>query len=72
MDWIVLDVAYVLCLVGGTIVLRAKIAGPLTWIMFGLLSVGVGGFLFGATYFTQAAATELSSTADAAALLASC
>ena len=55
-DWYVLDFAYVLALAGGTLVLRAKIAMPVTWLAFGLLSAAVGAFLFSETYTVQAIA----------------
>lgn len=55
-DWFVLDVAYMLVLVGGSLVLRAKVVGPVTWMTFGTLSICVGAFLFAATYGAQTAA----------------
>jgi hypothetical protein len=48
-DWLVLDVSYVMVLVGGGMVLRARAAMPMTWLAFALISVCVGGFLFAAT-----------------------
>lgn len=51
-DWLVLDVSYVLVLVGGAMVLRAKRSSVFTWVWFGLLSVCVGAFLFAATWAT--------------------
>lgn len=52
-DWMVLDFAYGLVLMGGSMVLRARAASPMTWILFGLLSVAVGGFMFAATAVAQ-------------------
>lgn len=71
-DWMVLDVAYVLVLVGGGIVLRARLARPLTWLIFGCLSVTVGGFLLAATYGTQTQMTDLSRESTTVQMLASC
>ncbi|HUR69772.1 MAG TPA: hypothetical protein VM370_11060 [Candidatus Thermoplasmatota archaeon] len=71
-DWIVLDIAYVMVLVGGSMVLRARIAPVGAWIAFGLLSVLLGGSLFSMTYHTQAAASALAAQADTAAMLAAC
>ena len=65
-DWLVLDVSYVLILVGGAMVLRARRSALVTWVWFGLLSVSVGGFLFAATWATgpaSAAATEMTAEA---------
>lgn len=71
-DWLVLDVAYVLVLVGGAMTLRLKLAGLGTWLLFGLLSIVVGGFLFGWTYVTQAAAVEITQQMNTTTLLAGC
>lgn len=62
-DWFVLDFAYLLVLIGGSMVLRARMAMPLTWVAFGALSIAVGGFLFTATYASQVAVAA-ASTAD--------
>ena len=62
-DWFVLDFAYLLVLVGGSMVLRARTAMPLTWVAFGTLSIAVGAFLFAATYAAQVAVAA-ASTAD--------
>ena len=69
-DWFVLDIAYVLVLVGGAVVLRSRNSTLLTWVFFGLLSVSVGGFLFASTYVFQTA--QAASTQDAVAMLNSC
>lgn len=69
-DWLVLDVSYVLILVGGAMVLRARRSALVAWVWFGLLSVAVGAFLFAATWATgpayAAAATDAASPALAA------
>lgn len=68
-DWLVLDISYVLVLVGGGIVLRTRGSSLMTWLLFGLLSVAVGGFLFSATYlYTQGQAAIDGATATAAML----
>lgn len=61
-DWFVLDVSFLLVLVGGSLVLRAKTAGVGTWVAFGTLSIAVGSFLFAATYGAQVAAAEATAT----------
>ena len=54
-DWIILDVAYVMVLVGGAMVLRVRGSSVFTWIAFGTLSTTVGAFLFTFTYVLQTA-----------------
>lgn len=71
-DWFVLDVSYLLVLVGGSLVLRAKTAGAGTWVAFGTLSVAVGAFLFAATYGAQVAVAEASSPLTALNAAATC
>lgn len=71
-DWFVLDVAYVLVLVVGSMVLRAKLAMPVTWLAFGLLSVCVGAFLFYSTYHVQALAAGPETGGAMAALTSTC
>ena len=66
-DWFVMDIAYVMVLVGGGMVLRAKLAMPITWLLFGMLSVAVGGFLGAGTYL---APTTLAPPDDGGALKA--
>ena len=61
-DWFVLDVSYLLVLVGGSLVLRAKTAGVGTWVAFGTLSIAVGAFLFAATYGAQVATAAEAAT----------
>lgn len=61
-DWFVLDISYLLVLVGGSLVLRAKTAGVGTWVAFGSLSIAVGAFLFAATYGAQIATAEAATT----------
>lgn len=71
-DWFILDFAFVLVLLGGALIFRAKGSEIATWVSFGLLSTCVGAFLF---YFTWEAQTALGSSAtmqSAATLLASC
>lgn len=53
-EWFILDVAFVMALLGGSLVLRAKRSLPAAWVTFGVLSVSVGGLLMAATYQAQA------------------
>lgn len=62
-DWFVLDVSYLLVLVGGSLVLRARMAGAPTWVAFGSLGVLVGAFLFAATYGAQVAVAQAAPSA---------
>lgn len=71
-DWFVLDVSYLLVLVGGTLVLRARTAGVGTWVGFGTLSILVGAFLFAATYGAQVALAQDATMTPMAALTSSC
>lgn len=78
-DWLVLDVSFVLALVGGGLTFRAKGAAPITWILFGGLSIAVGGFLLAATWqanaafaAASAAASTTSTAAANVAMLANC
>lgn len=69
-DLFVLDVSYVLVLLGGAMVFRARSSPPVVWVWFGMLSVMVGGALFYATYSVQAAAAE--AAANTAAVYLRC
>lgn len=71
-DWLVLDLSYVLVLVGGGIVLRAKGSSLMAWLFFGLLSAAVGGFLFSATYLFTQGQPAIEGAAATAAMLAEC
>lgn len=72
-DWLVLDVSYVVVLIGGSMVLRARSSSLLTWIGFGALSVAVGAFLLSATWLVGVGGTASAASADApAALLSGC
>jgi hypothetical protein len=59
----VLDVAYVLVVLGAGLVFRAKGSPLLVWMSFGLFSAIVGGVLFWGTYAAQTAAAAASSGA---------
>lgn len=65
-EWFILDVAYVLALLGGAMILRAKGSLPITWVAFGILSFSTGTFLFAATLGAQAAYGEAVATASVA------
>jgi hypothetical protein len=54
-DWFVIDVSYVLVLVGGGMIFRARQPGVFTWIGFAFLSTLIGAFLLFLTYDAQAA-----------------
>lgn len=71
-DWLVLDVSYVLILIGGGMVLRARRSTLLTWVWFGLLSASVGGFLFAATWVTGPAAAAANVEMTAETVLQNC
>lgn len=63
------DIAYVLVLLGAAMIFRARMAPPVTWISFGALSAGVGGFLMHATFQTQEAMATMSGATNATMLL---
>lgn len=71
-DWFILDLSYILLLIGGAVVLRARGSSLTIWIFFGLLSVAVGGFLFSGTFFVQTAAAEVASETSSVAMLSGC
>lgn len=48
-DWFIIDMSYVLVLVGGGMIFRVKNASVGTWMLFGMIATFVGTFLF---YFT--------------------
>lgn len=54
-DWFIVDLSYVLVLVGGGMVLRARNTALPTWMAFGMLSTFVGTILFYFTYDAQVA-----------------
>lgn len=57
-DWFIVDTSYVLVLIGGAMIFRAKQVALVTWMSFGALSVVVGALLFFFTYDAQAAFAE--------------
>ena len=71
-DWFILDISYVLLLVGGGGILRARSASFLTWIWFGMLAASVGGFLFAATWVYQVNAPDITPTSSAVAAMTGC
>ena len=71
-DWLVLDISYVLVLVGGGIVLRSRNSSLAAWLFFGMLSVAVGGFLFSVTYLMTQGAVPVEGAATTAAMLSQC
>ena len=71
-DWFILDISFVLLLVGGGGMMRARGATLLTWFWFGLLAAAVGGFLFAATYAFQVTAPDATPGATAVAALIGC
>lgn len=70
-DWLLLDVSYVLVLVGGAMVLRARRSSTQTWLVFGILGALVGGLLLAATWVMGPAAAS-SNVGSAVDMLASC
>lgn len=72
-EWFILDVAFVMALLGGSLVLQAKRSLPATWVAYGLLSAIVGGLLMAATYQAQAAyGADVAATASTVAALSGC
>lgn len=65
-DWFVLDVAYGLLLLGGSLILRTRNAMPVTWVLFGLVASVVGAFLLLETYSVQMAAASAPASAMSA------
>ena len=57
-DWFIIDLSYVLVLVGGGMIFRVKTVGTATWMMFGMMSAVVGGLLFYLTWDAQVAFQE--------------
>lgn len=71
-DWLVLDVSYVLVLVGGAMVLRARRSTLFTWVWFGVTSIAVGGFLLAATWATGPATAASGAQMTAETVLQNC
>ncbi|GEM_PF-2610276 len=71
-DWLMMDISFVMVLVGGGMTLRVRGVSPFTWLAFGLLSTCVGGFLFAATAEANAALVAGAQTASNVAMLAGC
>lgn len=71
-DWFILDMAYVLVLLGGGIIFRSKSVGVGAWMAFGLLSASVGAFLFAGTYGAQQAFAASATQDVVVALSGSC
>lgn len=57
-DWFVVDTSYVLVLIGGAMVFRARQVHLGTWMAFGFLSATVGALLFYFTYDAQVAFSQ--------------
>jgi hypothetical protein len=69
-DWFIIDLSYVLVLIGGSMVFRAKNSGVGTWMAFGALSTFVGVILFTFTYQAQTAFAASAQAGDAIGMLA--
>lgn len=54
-DWFIMDLSYVLLLIGGAMVFRARNVGVGTWMAYGALATFVGVILFTFTFHAQAA-----------------
>ncbi len=70
-DWLVLDLAYVLVLLGGSLMLRARCASPPVWLAFGVLSACVGAFLLHETTTANQAYLDGQAAASPLAMMAS-
>lgn len=57
-DWFIVDLSYVLVLLGGAMTFRAMRVSMATWMTFGALSALVGGFLMYFTWDAQLAFQE--------------
>lgn len=57
-DWFVLDFAYILIVVAAGAIFRARSSSLFTWVLFGVLAVAVGSFLFSGTYVFQIATAQ--------------
>lgn len=68
-DWLVIDVAYVMDMLGGAMVFRARGASVPTWMAFGALATFVGVILFASTYAAQASFAAASEGATAAQMV---
>lgn len=68
-DWFVIDMAYVLVLLGGGMVFRARNASVPTWMAFGGLATFVGVILFAYTYDAQASFAAASQGVSAAQMV---
>lgn len=68
-DWFIVDLSYVLVLIGGAMVFRARNVGVGTWMAFGMLSTFIGVVLFTYTYQAQVAFAEASAAKDAVGML---
>lgn len=71
-DWLVLDLSYVLVLIGGGMTLRARNSSLVTWVWFGMLSATVGAILFAITWLTGPATAAAETTTSAVAMLEGC
>lgn len=71
-NFLTLDVAFAMVLLGGSTILRSKHASPFVWLAFGVLSIGVGAVLFAATYNAQTAMAAANSGDAISALSSSC
>lgn len=71
-DWIVLDIAFVMLLIGSAVILRTRNSAPSTWITYGVTSALVGSFLMRATFETQRAMAAMGEGVQGAAMLVGC
>lgn len=69
-DWFIMDLSYVLVLIGGGMVFRARNASVPTWMLFAAISTFVGVILFTFT-FQANAAYAASATGDVVGMMAS-
>lgn len=57
-DWFIIDISYVLVLVGGGMIFRVRSVSVGTWMLFGFISTVIGGLLFYFTWDAQMAFKE--------------
>lgn len=68
-DWFIIDMSYIMVLLGGSLVFRAKDVSLTTWMLFGMLSTFVGTILMVYTWQAQVAFAAASAQQDVVAVL---
>lgn len=70
-DWFIIDLSYVLVLIGGAMIFRARGTTVGGWMAFGALATFIGVFLFTFTWQAQVAFAQASQGMDAVSTLSS-